>query len=81
MGCWISGLFLLVALGPFVMYGRDYLYCWVVLTLPFCWLPLDWLLPSEWSVVLGVSLLAALAWGVGSYLVARFFWRRVSRKT
>ena len=72
----VSGTYLLLSVGPFAVYGREYLLFWALLTVPFCWLPLDFL-PSELSFVLTATLLAASTWAFGSYLVADFVWRRI----
>ncbi len=73
----VSGGFLLVALGPFAVYGADYLYFWIYITFPFCLLPLNLLLPNDVPFVLGITLLAAASWGGVSYLVVRLIWRRI----
>lgn len=71
----MSGTYLIFSVGPFALYGREYILLWALLTVPFCWLPLDFL-PSEFSFVLTATLLAASTWAAVSYHVADFIWRR-----
>ena len=78
IGFSLAGSFLLFALGPFAIYGREYLYIWMFLDLPFVWLPLGSVLPTELLCLLGVTVLAASTWGVVGYLVAGCLCRRFS---